>query len=108
MMEVARAGVEEATVWTEMAKVLIGRTADYPARLSLGSNGRPANASNTMGLPIRMEDGGILSQEIDARLQGYRAQSNHSILTGTKNGDQYRVAMNVAIESYLHLVERIA
>jgi Xaa-Pro aminopeptidase len=107
MMEVARAGVEEATVWTEMAKVLIGRTADYPARLSLGSNGRPANASNTMGLPIRMEDGGILSQEIDARLQGYRAQSNHSILTGTKNGDQYRVAMNVAIESYLHLVEWI-
>jgi Xaa-Pro dipeptidase len=107
MMEVARAGVEEGTVWIEMAKVLIHHTADYPARLSLGSNGRTANASNTMGLPIRMEDGGILSQEIDARRQGYRAQSNHSILTGTKNADQYRAAMNVAIETYLHLVDWI-
>ena len=107
MMEVAHAGVEEATVWIEMAKVLIHHTADYPARLSLGSNGRTANASNTMGLPIRMEDGGILSQEIDARLQGYRAQSNHSILTGRKNTDQYRGAMNVAIETYLRLVDWI-
>jgi Xaa-Pro aminopeptidase len=40
-------------------------------------------------------------------LQGYRAQSNHSILTGTKNADQYRAAMNVAIETYLHLVDWI-
>jgi Xaa-Pro aminopeptidase len=107
MMEVARAGVEEGTVWIEMAKVLIHHTADYPARLSLGSNGRTANASNTMGLPIRMEDGGVMSQEIDARLQGYRAQSNHSILTGAKNADQYRAAMNVAIETYSHLLEWI-
>jgi Xaa-Pro dipeptidase len=107
MMEVARAGLEEATVWMEMAKVLIQHTADYPARLSLGCNGRTANASNTMALPIRMEDGGILSQEIDARLQGYRAQSNHSILTGTKNADLYRAAMDIAIETYLHLVDWI-
>ncbi len=105
MMEVARRGVEEAMVWIEMAKILTSHTADYPARLSLGSNGRPANASNTMALPIRMEDGGILSQEIDARLQGYRAQCNHSILTGTKNADQYREAMNVAIEAFLGLVD---
>ena len=107
MMEVSRAGVEEGTVWIEMAKVLISHTADYPARLSLGSNGRTANASNTMGLPIRMEDGGVMSQEIDARLQGYRAQSNHSILTGTKNADIYRAAMGVAIETYLHLLDWI-
>lgn len=105
MMEVARPGVEEAAVWIEMAKVLIQHTADYPARLSFGSNGRPANAGNTMALPIRMEDGGILSQEIDARLQGYRAQCNHSILTGTKNADEYRAAMNVAVETFLGLVE---
>ncbi|HWP56637.1 MAG TPA: M24 family metallopeptidase [Candidatus Acidoferrales bacterium] len=107
MMEVARPGVEEATVWIEMAKVLIEHTADYPARLSLGSNGRPANASNTMALPIAMEDGGVLSQEIDARLQGYRAQSNHSILIGTRNAEAYRSAMEVAIETYAHLLEWI-
>jgi Xaa-Pro aminopeptidase len=105
MMEVARPGVEEATVWIEMAEVLISHTADYPARLSFGSNGRPANASNTMALPIRMEDGGILSQEIDARLQGYRAQCNHSILIGTRNADEYREAMNVAIDVFLGLMD---
>lgn len=105
MAEVARPGVSEATVWLEMAKVLMSATYDYPARLSLGANGRPANASNTMALPIVLEDGGVLSQEIDARLQGYRAQCNHSILVGSLNADAYREAMQVAIETFLHLVD---
>lgn len=105
MMEVARPELEEADVWMEMAPVLIRHTADYPARLSLGSNGAPANASNTMGLPIRMEDGGVLSQEIDARLQGYRAQCNHSILVGNRNASQYTEAMEAAVSTFLHLVE---
>jgi Xaa-Pro aminopeptidase len=100
MMEIARPGVEEAEVWLEIAKVLISHTADYPARLSLGSNNRTANAGNTMALPIAMQDGGVLSQEIDARLQGYRAQCNHSILIGSKKADLYRDAMNIAIECF--------
>jgi Xaa-Pro aminopeptidase len=104
MIEVSSPGVEEATVWLEVAKVLMGATYDYPARLSLGSNGRPANAGNTMALPIAMQDGGILSQEIDARLQGYRAQCNHSILVGSKNADAYREAMLAAIETFHALV----
>jgi Xaa-Pro aminopeptidase len=104
MMELARPGVEEATLWIEMTKVLISHTADYPARLSLGSANRTANASNTMGLPIPMEDGGVLSQEIDARLQGYRAQCNHSILIGSKNAHAYREAMNIAIECFFGIL----
>ncbi|MBI4522782.1 MAG: M24 family metallopeptidase [Deltaproteobacteria bacterium] len=100
MMEVARPKVEEATLWVEMAAVLIRHTGDYPARLSFGSNGRPANAGNSMALPIRLEAGGVLSQEIDARLRGYRAQSNHSILIGKKNAGQYREAMSAAIEIF--------
>jgi Xaa-Pro aminopeptidase len=105
MMEIARPGGEEGELWIEMAKVLISHTADYPARLSLGSNNRTANASNTMGLPIAMEDGGVLSQEIDARLQGYRAQCNHSILIGSKNAEAYRQAMDIAIECFFGIVE---
>jgi Xaa-Pro aminopeptidase len=105
MMELARPGVEEGELWIEMAKVLISHTADYPARLSLGSGSRTANAGNTMGLPIALEDGGVLSQEIDARLQGYRAQCNHSILTGRKNADRYREAMNIAIECFQGILE---
>ena len=107
MVEVARLGVEEGTVWLALCQVLTAYTADTPARLSLGSNGRPANDSNSMALPIRMEDGGVLSQEIDARLQGYRAQCNHSILVGSKNADAYRQAMNGAIEVFQGLVEWI-
>ena len=105
MFEVARPGVEEGTVWMEMAEVRMRHTADYPARMSLGSNGAPANASNTMGLPIAMEDGGILSQEIDARLQGYRAQCNHSILIGSKDTERYTEAMNGAIAVFEGLVD---
>ncbi len=105
MAEVARPGVEEAEVWIETAKVLISHTADYPARLSLGSNNRTANASNSMGLPIAMQDGGVLSQEIDARLQGYRAQCNHSILIGKKNADVYSEAMKIAVECFHGIVE---
>jgi len=100
MMEIARPGMEEGALWIEMAKVLIAHTADYPARLSLGSNNKTANASNSMGLAIAMQDGGVLCQEIDARLQGYRAQCNHSILIGSKNADAYRQATNVAIECF--------
>ena len=104
MMETARPGVEEASVWVEMSDVLIRHTAEYPVRLSLGSNGRSANSGNGMGLPIAMEDGGVLSQEIDASLQGYRGQCNHSILVGSKNADAYREAMTAAIEVQLALV----
>ena len=105
MKEVSAPGVEEATVWMAMAEVLIRHSADYPARLSLGSNDRSANASNTMGLPIAMEDGGVLSQEVDARVQGYRAQSNHSILIGREKADAYREAMNASIEVFSSLVQ---
>jgi Xaa-Pro dipeptidase len=96
MFDVARPGVEERIVWREMNDVLIRRTEEYPSRLSLGSNGRPANAGNSLPLPIAMEDGGVLSQEVAARLQGYQAQSNHSILVGTRNA-RYEEAMRDAI-----------
>ncbi len=105
MMEIAKPGMEEGELWIEMAKVLMTHTADYPARLSLGSNNKTANASNSMGLAIPMEDGKVICQEIDARLQGYRAQCNHSILIGSKNADAYRAATNIAIECFHGIVE---
>lgn len=104
MIEVARPGVEEAEVWLAMAEVMSRHTGDFPARLALGSNHAESNSSNNMGLPIAMEDGGILSQEIDARLQGYRAQCNHGILVGTKNAGAYREAMDGAIVTFHELV----
>jgi Xaa-Pro aminopeptidase len=58
-----------------------------------------------MGLPVVMQDGGVLCQEIDARLQGYRAQCNHSILIGSNNADAYRQATNIAIECFSGILE---
>lgn len=104
MIEVSRPGLEEADVWLEMADVMMRATGDYPARLALGSNNAESNSSNNMGLPIRMEDGGILSQEIDSRFQGYRAQCNHSILVGSKNADAYRQAMDGAVATFHDVV----
>lgn len=104
MAEIARPGMEEGELWIEMARVMIEMTAEYPSRLSLGSNNQPANSSNSMGLPVAMEDGGILSQEIDAKVQGYRAQSNHAILIGNKNREKYVDAMEGAIATYEHLL----
>ena len=104
MIEVARPGLEEADVWLEMADVMMRATGEYPARLALGSNNRESNSSNNMALPIRMEDGGMLSQEIDARFQGYRAQCNHSILVGSRNAEAYREAMDGAAATFQDMV----
>lgn len=104
MMETARPGVEEAAVWVEMNDVLVRHTAEYPSRLSLGSNNRRGNTGNAAALPIGMEDGGIVSQEIAASLQGYQAQSNHSILVGSSNADAYREAMTAAVDVFHALV----
>lgn len=107
MVEVARPGITQAEVWMELSDVLTRATGDWPARLSFGCNGAPANAGNTLALPTVLEDGGILSQEIDARFQGYRAQCNHSILVGRQGEDAYRTAMDAAVEVFLELVEWI-
>jgi Metallopeptidase family M24 len=48
--------------------------------------------------------GQIISQEIDATVQGYRAQVNHSIFVGGTNTpgfNYYKAAMEVAIKSLL-------
>ena len=104
MMEVATPGIEEWTVWLAMTEVLMRHTAGYPSRLSISSNSRRGNSSNGQPLPIAMEDGGILTEEIVARLQGYAAQSNHSILVGTRDADRYRDAMTASIEIFHELV----
>jgi Xaa-Pro aminopeptidase len=104
MVEVARPGVLEADLWLEISEVLTRATGDWPARLSLGSDDLPSNTSNTMALPVEIEDGSIVSQEIDARLQGYRGQCNHSILVGSRGADAYRDSMQRAIEVFEGLV----
>jgi Xaa-Pro aminopeptidase len=105
MVEVARPGIEEADLWVEMSDVLTRATGDWPARLSLGSGGMPSNTSNTLALPVPLDDGSIVSQEIDARLQGYRAQCNHSILVGSRGETAYRQAMQCAIDVFHHMLD---
>lgn len=106
MFETARPGVELARVWLAVTTTMIEMTGDYPARVSIAAD---SDANSTIGLPIPepIRDGALLSQELCARLQGYRAQSNHSFVVGRERSGDYRRAMNAAIEIYHALLDWI-
>lgn len=106
MFEVARPGVELAKVWLAVTTTMIQMTGDYPARVSIAAD---SAANTTIGLPIPepIREGAVLSQELCARLQGYRAQCNHSFVVGRPCSEEYRRAMMAATEIYHALLEWI-
>jgi len=53
-----------------------------------------------MPIPDRIPTGALVSQEINARLQGYGAQSNHTIQVGDGGPVDYRDAMRAATAVY--------
>ena len=103
MFETARPGVSESTVWLKMAQALMEATGEIPARLSIATN-REAHDTNAMAWPAVIPAGGVMGQEISARLQGYQAQSNHLFCIGKPKSDDYRASMTVACEIYQDLV----
>lgn len=106
MCERARPGVDLATVWLAMTTRMIEATGDYPARLSIAIS-REANTTCGLPIPEPILHGATLSQEICARLQGYRAQCNHSIAVGKTASQDYSRAMNAAVEIYHGLLDWI-
>jgi len=68
-------------------------------------------ANATLGAPRRFaKRRPIISEEIDATAQGYRAQVNHSIFVGgakTPGYDYYRAAMTTAIKLFYDCVASI-
>ena len=81
---------------------MFAETGEDPTRLSIALD---AEADATLGFPTDdpLREGQIISEEIDATVQGYRAQVNHSILVGgtkTLGYDYYRTAMETAIKLF--------
>ena len=90
----------QADIWFPTYMAMFAETGEDPTRLSIALD----QASNaTLGAPVDdpLKAGQIISQEIDATVQGYRAQVNHSIFVGgpsTPGYSYYKTAMDVAIK----------
>lgn len=99
MCDSARPGTPQADVWRAMADALIRQSDGFPARLSVTFDG---NANQTLGMPIpdRIADGALCSQEICARIRGYRAQCNHTIKVGSGGPRDYLDVMRATIAVY--------
>ena len=101
IFRVARAPAKtQADIWFPTYMAMFAETGEDPTRLSISLD----EASNsTLGAPVDdpLKAGQIISQEIDATVQGYRAQVNHSIFVGgasTPGYSYYKTAMDVAIK----------
>ena len=90
----------QADIWLPTYMAMFAETGEDPIRLSIALD-EPSN--NTLGAPVDdpFKAGQIISQEIDASVQGYRAQVNHSIFVGgpsTSGYNYYKTTMDVAIK----------
>ena len=99
MIQTARPGLRQQDVWYPMNDVLTRIAGSWPARLSVTFDG-PANQSLGMPIPDRIRAGALCSQEICARLQGYRAQCNHTIQVGDGDPKDYDTAMRATIDVF--------
>jgi len=101
IVRVARAAAKtQADIWFPTFMAMFAETGEDPIRLSIALD----EASNsTLGAPVDdpLKAGQIISQEIDASVQGYRAQVNHSIFVGgptTPGYNYYQTAMAAALK----------
>lgn len=92
----------QGDVWLPTFAAMFAETGEDPTRLSIALD---AEANATLGAPTDdpLKEGQIISEEIDATVQGYRAQVNHSIFVGsskTPEYDYYRLGMETAIKIF--------
>jgi Xaa-Pro aminopeptidase len=107
MFESARPGVRQQDVWFAMNDVLTREAGSWPARLSVTFDGS-GNESLGMPYPDRIRDGALCSQEICSRVQGYRAQCNHTFKVGTSGPADYPDAMRATMDVYSEMVAWMA
>ena len=92
----------QGDIWLQTFVAMFAETGEDPTRLSIALD---AEVNSTLGAPTDdpLKEGQIISEEIDATVQGYRAQVNHSIFVGgpkTPGYDYYRAAMETAIKLF--------
>ena len=99
----------QADIWFPTFTAMFAATGEDPIRLSIAMD-EPSNS--TLGAPVGdpLQSGQIISQEIDASVQGYRAQVNHSIFVGgaqTPGFNYYKTAMEIAIKVLFESLDAI-
>ena len=92
----------QGDIWLATFTTMFAETGEDPTRLSIALD---VEANATLGAPTDdgLKEGQIISEEIDATVQGYRAQVNHSIFVGnmkTPGYGYYRAAMETAIKLF--------
>lgn len=103
MLEAARPPAkQQADLWFPAYTAMFLATGEDPDRLSIALDAR---ANTTLGAPTAdaLARGQIVSQEIEATVQGYGAQVNHSFFIGSRGTpgyDYYQTAMRVAIQLF--------
>jgi len=98
----ARTAKTQADIWWPAFAAMFQETGEDPTRLSVALD---AASNSTLGAPTSdpLKEGQIITEEIDATVQGYRAQVNHAIFvggSGTKGYDYYAAAMKVCVDAF--------
>jgi Xaa-Pro dipeptidase len=109
LVETARSATKQADIWYPVYIQLLLATGELPTRLSMALD---RGGNSTLGTPTAdlVEEGQILSEEIAANYQGYRAQINQSLFIGsaaTPGFAYYKSAMDAAIKIFLGVVAAI-
>jgi Xaa-Pro aminopeptidase len=109
LVESARTATKQADIWYPVYIQLLLATGELPTRLSMALD---RGGNSTLGTPTgdRVEEGQILSEEIAANHQGYRAQINQSLFIGsaaTPGFAYYKTAMDAAIKIFFGVVAAI-
>ena len=102
LVAAGRSARVQADLWFPTFYAMFLETGEDPTRLSVSLD-RASNS--TLGAPTSdpVKEGQIVSQEIDATAQGYRAQVNHSFFVGTRRTpgyDYYAETMKVCVEAF--------
>ena len=99
MVAAIRAGARtQGDLWFATYTAMFARTGEDPTRCSIGFNG---TGNNTIGEPVGdpLQPGQIINEELDATVQGYRAQVNHAVFVGspsTPGYEYYRTGFEIA------------
>jgi Xaa-Pro dipeptidase len=109
LVETARSATKQADIWYPVYIQLLLATGELPTRLSMALD---RGGNSTLGTPTAdlVEEGQILSEEIAANYQGYRAQINQSLFIGsaaTPGFAYYKSAMDAAIKILFGVVAAI-
>ena len=99
----------QSDIWLQTFVAMFAETGEDPTRLSIALD---SEGNTTLGAPTddAVKEGQIISEEIDATVQGYRGQVNHSIFVGgskTPGYEYYLTAMEIAIKLFHECVASV-